>query len=79
MNDYNKYLQKELKTGNMSKTKIFKKWLVDTQGSKKGQTTYDFLRKVPAGQSPATYSENLLRNTKNDLSFRICCRRSRTN
>ena len=67
MKEYEKFLQKELKTGNMSETKNLKNFLWG-QG-KKGIQKYDFLTNMItyAGKSPAADSSSLLNNTKNTL------------
>ena len=60
MKEYEKYLQKELKTGNMSETKLLKSFLLD-QG-KKGIQKHDFLNNMltHSDKDPFVGSRSLL-------------------
>jgi len=66
LKNYTEYLDEQLKSGDMSKTKVYKTWLTDKHGMKKGNYFYsetykefgdDFIRKTVG----------LYRNKKNDL------------
>ena len=63
---YTKYIEDEFKSGDMSKTKVYKTWLNDKYGMKKGNYIYSETYKE-FGDNFVRGTVNLYRNKKNEL------------
>jgi|GEM_PF-6390529 len=63
---YTEYLDEQLKSGDMSKTKVYKTWLNDQYGSKKGNYFYSETYKE-FGDDFVRKTQGVYRNKKNDL------------